>query len=141
MKHHFSRDILDLSYRLYWDDWDITSHTVDLRYRWMFDNRHYLEPHIRYYIQNEADFYQRFLREGESLPEYASADHRLGDLTGTTLGLKYGFKLANEQEMNLRLEYYLQSGDSQDSSAPGILSDMELFPDVEAIILQFSYNF
>ncbi|MET0071791.1 MAG: DUF3570 domain-containing protein [Candidatus Thiodiazotropha sp.] len=141
LKHHFSRDILDLSYRFYTDDWDITSHTIDLRYRWMFNPSHFLEPHFRYYSQSEADFYQRFFREGEALPEFASADYRLGELTGITLGLKYGLKLANEQEMSLRLEYYLQSGDSKDSDAPGILSEMELFPDVEAVILQFSYNF
>lgn len=140
-KHHFSRDILDLSYRLFWDDWDITSHTFDVRYRWMFGNGNFLEPHFRYYLQSEADFYHRFLREGDSLPEFASADYRLGELTGITLGLKYGLKLANEQEMSLRLEYYLQSGDGRDGEAPGILSDLELFPDVEAIILKFSYNF
>jgi hypothetical protein len=141
VKHHFSRNVLDLSYRLYWDDWDITSHTVDFRYRWTFDNSHFLEPHIRYYSQSEADFYHRFLRQGEGLPEFASADYRLGALSGITLGVKYGWKQANEQEMSLRLEYYLQSGDSDDNDAPGILSELELFPDVEAIILQFSYNF
>ncbi|MES9968703.1 MAG: DUF3570 domain-containing protein [Candidatus Thiodiazotropha sp.] len=140
-KHHFNRDILDLSYRLYWDDWDITSHTIDVRYRWMLNGGHFVEPHFRYYLQSEADFYQRFLRQGESLPEYASADYRLGELTGITLGLKYGMKLANEREMSLRLEYYLQSGDNTDADAPGILSELELFPDVEAVIMQFSYNF
>ncbi|MEL0586682.1 MAG: DUF3570 domain-containing protein [Candidatus Thiodiazotropha sp. (ex. Lucinoma kazani)] len=140
-KHHFTQDVLDVSYRLFWDDWDITSHTIDLRYRWMFDSKRYLEPHFRYYSQSEADFYHRFLREGETLPEFSSADYRLGELNGITLGLKYGMKLANEQEMSLRLEYYLQSGDNPEGDAPGILSDMELFPDVEAIIVQFSYNF
>ncbi|MCU7917009.1 MAG: DUF3570 domain-containing protein [Candidatus Thiodiazotropha sp. (ex Epidulcina cf. delphinae)] len=140
-KHHFSKDILDISYRFFWDDWDITSHTLDLRYRWMLGGQQYLEPHFRYYSQSEADFYRRFLVDGDVLPDYASADYRLGELTGITLGLKYGFKLANEQELSMRLEYYLQSGDSPDGNAPGILSDMELFPDVEAIILQFNYAF
>ncbi|MES9990391.1 MAG: DUF3570 domain-containing protein [Candidatus Thiodiazotropha sp.] len=141
LKHHFTRDILDLSYRFYTDDWDITSHTIDVRYRWIFDPNHFIEPHFRYYSQSEADFYQRFFRQGEPLPEFASADYRLGELTGITVGLKYGLKLANQREMSLRMEYYLQSGENKDGSAPGILSEMDLFPDVEAIILQFSYNF
>ncbi|MEW8507883.1 MAG: DUF3570 domain-containing protein [Candidatus Thiodiazotropha sp.] len=141
VKHHHAGDIVDLSYRLYTDDWDVTSHTIDFRYRWIFDPDHFLEPHIRYYSQSEAEFYQRFFRQGESLPEFASADYRLGELTGITVGLKYGLKLAHEREMSLRMEYYLQSGESKDRNAPGILSEMDLFPDVEAIILQLSYNF
>ncbi|MES9943205.1 MAG: DUF3570 domain-containing protein [Candidatus Thiodiazotropha sp. 6PLUC2] len=140
-KHHFKSDVVDFSYRYFWDDWGITSHTVDLRYRWKLGRKSYLEPHIRYYDQSEADFYHRFLNEGDSLPDHASADYRLGDLNGITVGVKYGVALANEQELSLRLEYYLQSNDNTEGALPGILNDVDLYPDVEAIIFQLSYNF
>jgi hypothetical protein len=140
-KHHFNKNIVDISYRYMWDDWDITSHTVDLRYRWKLNNKHYLEPHFRYYMQSNADFYQRFLLEGQPLPGHASADYRLGELTGITFGLKYGMTLRNGHEMSLRLEYYQQSGEANADSAPGILSQQDLFPDVDAMIFQFSYSF
>jgi hypothetical protein len=141
MKYHFNKDIVDLSYRYMWDDWGISSHTFDMRYRWMLGNKHYLEPHFRYYMQSEADFYHRFLRYGEALPEHASADYRLGELNGITLGLKYGMTLANGQKMSIRFEYYLQSGDANASNVPGILSNQDLFPDLDAMIFQFSYSF
>jgi len=140
-KYHFNQDIVDISYRYMWDDWDITSHTFDLRYRWKLDNKHYLEPHFRYYMQSNADFYQRFLLDGQPLPGHASADYRLGELTGITFGLKYGMTLNNDHEMSLRLEYYQQSGEANADNAPGILSQQELFPDVDAVIFQFSYSF
>ncbi|MES9981532.1 MAG: DUF3570 domain-containing protein, partial [Candidatus Thiodiazotropha sp. 6PLUC5] len=140
-KHHFKSDVVDFSYRYFWDDWGITSHTVDLRYRWKLGRKSYLEPHIRYYDQSEADFYHRFLNEGDSLPDHASADYRLGDLNGIKVGVKYGVALANEQELSLRLEYYLQSNDNTEGALPGILNDVDLYPDVEAIIFQLSYNF
>jgi hypothetical protein len=140
-KYHLNQDIVDISYRYMWDDWDITSHTFDLRYRWKLGNKHYLEPHFRYYMQSNANFYQRFLLDGQPLPEHASADYRLGELTGITFGLKYGMTLNNGHDMSLRLEYYQQSGEANADNAPGILSQQDLFPDVDAVIFQFSYSF
>jgi hypothetical protein len=107
----------------------------------MLDGRQYLEPHIRYYDQSEADFYRRFIIESESLPDHVSADYRLGDMSALTIGMKYGMALQNMQELSLRLEYYLQTNDNTESVIPGILNDMQLYPDVEAIILQLSYKF
>jgi hypothetical protein len=140
-KHHFDSDIIDLSYRFYWDDWGVTSHTIDLRYRWDLGQKHYLEPHFRYYDQSEADFYRRFLINGEGIPDDVSADYRLGDLNGITIGVKYGMALANESDMSLRLEYFIQSNDATESETPGILNEVDLYPDVKAIILQFGYTF
>jgi opacity protein-like surface antigen len=140
-KHQFESDIIDLSYRYFWDDWGIASHTIDLRYRWMLGGKQYLEPHIRYYDQSEADFYRRFFIQGESLPDHVSADYRLGDMNALTIGMKYGMALQNEQELSMRLEYYIQSNDNTESVIPGILNDMDLYPDVEAIMLQLSYKF
>ncbi|MCP4236972.1 MAG: DUF3570 domain-containing protein, partial [Aestuariibacter sp.] len=32
--HHFDEDVINFSYRYYDDDWDVTSHTLDMRYRY-----------------------------------------------------------------------------------------------------------
>ena len=52
-------DVIDGSYRFMTDDWGVTSHTIDLKYHWQLDHA-YLEPHLRYYLQSEADFYHRY---------------------------------------------------------------------------------
>jgi hypothetical protein len=141
MNHQFTDDVLYLSYRYYWDDWDIKSHTVDARYRFEFGKHQFIEPHARFYRQTSANFYRYFLLEGDALPQYASADYRLGDLTTTTLGVKYGIELDKNSEFSFRIESMKQSGESHPAQAVGILKNYDLFPDVNAIILQASYNY
>ena len=84
---HLGRDIVHFSYRYFTDDWGIDSHTVDLTYRWNFGSGKFLKPHLRYYNQSAADFYRRYLVDGEPLPDHASADYRLGDMHAMTYGL------------------------------------------------------
>ncbi|MDX1824803.1 MAG: DUF3570 domain-containing protein, partial [Thiohalomonadales bacterium] len=77
--HQFNEDVIYFSYRYYWDDWGIASHTLDLKYRSELGGGHYLEPHLRYYTQSKADFYHYAVLDG-STPDYVSADYRLADL-------------------------------------------------------------
>lgn len=139
-KYHFSRDVLDFSYRYLWDDWEITSHTVDMRYRIPVGSG-YIEPHVRYYMQEAAEFYRPFLLTGQSVPEYVSADYRIGEMAAVTVGFKYGLPLKNNQEVSFRIEYYQQTPKNPGFEEVGVLADLELFESVEAIIAQVSYSF
>lgn len=142
-KHHLSGDTIDFSYRYMWDDWEIKSHTFDLRYRWRFSKqKRYLEPRVRYYSQTEAEFYKTSIRSTTSTPEFLSADYRLGDMDAITLGLKYGQDLDNGHSWSLRLEYYLQTGNAlPDGGAIGSQVGVDLYPDVDAVIAQAIYSF
>lgn len=138
--HHGADNILDLSYRYHTDDWGIDSHTFDMKFRWQLNDAHYLQPHLRYYQQAGADFYTQGLSDADALPRYASADPRLGEFTGTTVGLKYGFLFGDNKEINLRVESYQQDGDDQ--ILPGDLQQKyEIFPDLDALIVQMGYSF
>lgn len=128
IKYHLASDVIDLSYRFLWDDWGINSHTLDFRYRWQARSGWFLEPHIRYYTQSEADFYLEELVNSVPTPAFASADYRLAPFDAWTVGLRYGKRLSSRREYNLRLEYYQQRGD-------------DLFPELDAIIAEFSYLF
>jgi len=103
-----NKDVIHLSYRYYWDDWDINSHTIDYRHRRNMMDGRYLEPHLRLYHQTAADFFHHSLLYGEPLPQYASADYRLDEMTSVTLGLKYGHP-AWGGTLRFRLEYLYQS--------------------------------
>jgi len=132
-----NENVVTVSYRYFWDDWDITSHTVDLRYRWEMGSGHYLQPHLRYYQQNAAEFYRQTLIDGEELTlNYASADYRLGDFTSQTIGLKYGVEFSNGAEINLRVETMQQRGETRSQDAVGKLQHVDLYPDLDAIIVQ-----
>jgi hypothetical protein len=140
-KYYSGGKVLDISYRYMTDDWEIDSHTVDLRYRWPVGSSSYLEPHLRYYTQTAADFYALNLIDGQALPEYASADYRLGEFDAITVGLKYGWTTKGGNDMNVRLEFYQQSGDVSASELIGNQVNQDNYPDLNAIIFQFGYGF
>ena len=141
VSQHLGRDIIQASYRYFNDNWGITSHTVDLTYRWQLGGTSYLKPHVRYYTQTAADFYRRYLVSGDPLPAHASADYRLGDMHALTYGLTYGRTVGEGHELTLRFEYYAQMGESHPADAIGNLKDYDLFPTVDALIMQVGYSF
>lgn len=139
-KYNLAGSVIDFSYRYMWDDWEINSHTFDVRYYIPLGDN-YIEPHVRYYMQEAAEFYRPFLLEGEALPEFASADYRIGEMDGITLGVKYGMPLKNGSELSFRVELFKQTPTNAGFEAPGILKDVELYEEVEAVIAQVSYSF
>lgn len=141
--HHLTEDVINVAYRFYQDDWGISSHTVDLKYRYELSDRDYLQPHIRFYSQTAADFYRHSLLTSEvsgTLPEYASPDLRLSEFDTFTIGLKYGYKLSTNKSISGRIEIMQQTG-SQPDDAVGEQLSQDLHPDLSAIILQVSYSF
>ena len=145
-KYHLDNSIVDFSYRYMTDSWNITSSTFDLHWHFLTGNNSFWEPHIRYYTQNAADFFTPYLDQSATVPGFASADYRLGNLDTFTVGLKYGFMMNQNHRAEIRLEYYKQQAKNQSlvdsmvaTSQSSGLSGLNLFPDVSAVVLQFSY--
>jgi len=136
-----NRDIFSISYRFMSDDWGIDSHTVDVSYRWRLNNGYFIQPGIRYYEQSAAHFYRYFLLDSDAIPGTVTADYRLGELTTQTLGVKFGYSGNKNNNWSIRLERYTQSGESHPDVAIGQLVNQNLYPDVEATIIQFNYAF
>ncbi|MFS1437783.1 DUF3570 domain-containing protein [Shewanella sp. 10N.286.48.A6] len=133
--------VIDFSYRYNTDDWDIQAHTLETHYRYYFTPSLYGQLHLRYYQQQAAEFYQPFLRTEAALPEYASADYRIGDMSAYTVGLKFGHRLSGGHELSYRIEYYQQNPENNGTDIPGELNNQDLFPSVKAIVAQISYSF
>ena len=133
--------VLDASYRYMTDDWEIDSHTLDVHLRWPAGESSYLEPHIRYYTQSEAEFYRLSLDSSQPLPQFASSDYRLGDFDALTAGLKFGWKTRKDNDMSVRVEWYTQSGTVPAGQLIGNQGGRDNYPDLNAVIVQFSYRF
>jgi hypothetical protein len=139
--HHFEEDVINFSYRYYDDDWDVTSHTFDLRYRYEMD-KGYLQPHIRFYQQDAANFYVHNLQLGTDVnattgvasAAYASNDYRLAESETVTLGLKYGLPLGNNSEFSMRAEVISQTVND------GLVPVGEQTPDLDALVFQVNYS-
>ncbi|MBP7177749.1 MAG: DUF3570 domain-containing protein [Moraxellaceae bacterium] len=151
LKYHLTKDVIDASYRYTTDDWGVNSHTLDLKYRWELGHAMYLEPHVRWYTQTEADFYKPYLQAGSDVAivgptvtsnlDAASADPRLGSFDATTFGVKYGIGLSKDSELNFRIEKYDQKANGPAAPATGDLAGQQLQPDLSAMWLQIGYSF
>ncbi len=141
VKHAFGQPVLRAAYRFMTDDWSIDSHTLETALRWPIGAASFIEPHLRYYTQSEAEFYRLALLDGQPLPEFASADYRLGNFDAVTVGLKFGHRMTSGSEWSTRLEYYMQSGEAPSEQVIGNQRGRELYPDMDAVIVQFSYRF
>ena len=90
-KHAVGNDAAwEAGLRFYTDDWGIDAETVDLRYfDYILDRSVLMEYQLRFYQQNEADYYQEAFTTAQ---EYQTSDPDLGDFTGTMFGIKATFK-------------------------------------------------
>lgn len=142
--YHLADDILYSSYRYYWDDWGVKSHTLDFKYRHDFDERTFLQPHVRLYTQSAADFFRFDVVQGEPLPAYVSADERLGPLHSGTVGATVGFQVPGYPgEFTVRAEYMRQWGDGHPANAIGPQKLVDLFPpvDIGSVVVGYTRRF
>lgn len=70
------RGALHVDYRFFDDDWDVSSHTVDLAWYQNIGDNWQLTPSLRYYGQSQAYFYGPFFYSARD-DGYASSDYRL----------------------------------------------------------------
>ncbi|MEP7027063.1 MAG: DUF3570 domain-containing protein, partial [Candidatus Eisenbacteria bacterium] len=107
---HLGMGVLHVSYRYYWDDWSLASHTIDLKLRHDLGSTSWWQPHARYYTQTPASFYTTGLVSDAPTPAFATSDYRLGPLRTATLGATIGFRLGNSPgEWSVRAEYIRQT--------------------------------
>lgn len=139
-KHFIKPNVINLSLRLYSDDWGIQSHTVELGYRIRHSDASYWEPLVRIYHQTAADFYRHSLAESETIPEHVSADFRLAEFTAFTIGTSYGSRPNKNRKSEWKFLYYQQNGEHSPASAIGAQTEQDLFPTLRTIIVQYVYT-
>ncbi len=140
-KKYTKLGILSLSYRYYTDDWGLDSHTIESSLNFALNSKWRLQPGIRYYSQSAVDFFRYSIGASESLPQHATADYRLGEMTALTPSVKIIKKLKGDQEFSVYLQYYMQTGESSPATAVGSQVGQNLYPDLNAFIIQTMYTF
>ncbi len=141
LRHYMRGHTVDLSYRYFDDSWGVRSQTVDFHYHLPLKSGHAIEPHVRWYRQSQANFYQAFLLDGATTPTYVSADYRLAPFHALTVGLKYLHSLAHGTQISIGAEYYQQVGDLSPPSSLGALSQNDLFPKLEAAMVRLGLSY
>lgn len=140
-KTYLAGDVLHLSYRYYWDEWDIRSNTVDVRYQIQLDERKFIQPKFRYYTQSAADFFYHSLPNNTAMPTFASADFRMAAFDAYTVGFRYGISGSENQEHSISVDYYTQIGESHPDDAIGLQKEQDLFPTLQTLVIFYNYAF
>lgn len=141
IKHRFTTGILDVGARYTEDDWDITSRTLDLRWRKPGADSSFWEPRLRWYWQSAADFARHSITDAEPLRGDLSADRRLAEFDAVTLGVRYGRQDFDGKGFSVTVEYYQQFGDGSPEDAVGVQRELDLFPETRAILVYFNNTF
>ncbi len=137
------RASLKLGYRYYADDWDISAHTVDLRYTHPLGSRWLFDVGARYYQQTRADFYadlfqrpdqQNFMARDKELSEFK--DYSLGfGVTYNLLKKPYGF--IDKATLNFNYDrIWFKYDDFSDVSGGGPAAQAPLY-EFDADVMRF----
>jgi len=100
--HGFSDEFgMHLSYRYYFDDWDVKSHTAEVGLRLSYnDDDTLIMPTYRYYDQEQASFYdKRFATVQPNM----TADSDLGTFTGHRYGINISHVYGDKQIFGIDL--------------------------------------
>ncbi|MBT3425918.1 MAG: DUF3570 domain-containing protein [Gammaproteobacteria bacterium] len=115
---------LHLDYRFYRDDFGIRSHTLRGAWYQNLTSQFQLIPSMRYYSQNQADFYVAGDNYGLADTVFQSSDYRLSGFGALTFGLQGRFS-RRDWSVSVNFERYLSSAsyglDASASEHPGLL--------------------
>jgi hypothetical protein len=110
---------LEASYRRYHDTFGTNADTIELTWVQRLGDSFILQPELRLYDQNAADFYHYRLdltsivpTAGPPLPQgpFFSSDYRLTALRSSTYGLKAVWKVTARLQLDLTLAQYAMHG-------------------------------
>ena len=89
-----NRSSVRLSYRLYNDDWGISSHELSSKLSQYITQGMFVRYQYRYYTQTAARFYRDEYLTTNGIDGYLSGDYRVGPLAAHLFGLSFNFDLA-----------------------------------------------
>ncbi len=139
LRRHMLGSVTTLSYRYFWDDWDVVSHSIDAGVMISTKRGLSLLPRLRWYYQSQAKFYRPFVVDGQPLPEFMSSDSRLAAFTGITGGLSVGVPVNAASKVTVSTEYYLQRGDNSPPNDLGQPLPFDLFPKLDVVMVRVGY--
>ena len=102
-----TRSAIHLDYRYFDDDWGIGAHTLDLAWHQNIGEHSAVIPFLRYYSQDEAEFFSNSVDFGE---RYYADDYRLSAFGAVSLGVRLRHDFG-QWRLNLAAERYKSDSD------------------------------
>ncbi len=104
------RAVISAEYRYYRDDWGIRAHTLYASWLQTMSDRWKWEAGLRYYAQNQANFYRAEITQRPA-PRYTSSDQRLAGFGTLEPSAKVILQLTPGTALDLGVSLYRQQCD------------------------------
>ena len=124
---------MNLSYRYYKDNWDISSHTINGEVLHDVTNKFTTGLRLRYYTQTKANFAKDV--GGYSLTdEYFAVDYRMSAFDSYTIGVPFIYDMKNGSKLTASIDYYQTTDNAHIQDWYGVSS-------LSALLTTLTYSF
>ncbi|MDQ7068503.1 MAG: DUF3570 domain-containing protein [Sulfurimonas sp.] len=124
---------MNLSYRYYQDDWDISSHTINGELLHDFSKDFISGLRLRYYSQTKANF-AKDIGSYSLTDEFFAIDYRMSAFDSYTIGIPFIYKLEDGSKVTASIDYYQTTNNEYIKTWYGIDS-------LSAVFTTLNYSF
>jgi hypothetical protein len=124
---------MNFSYRYYFDDWDISSHTINIEELHDFSHKFTSGLRFRYYTQTDSNFVKDV--GTYTLDDtYFAVDYRMSAFDSYTIGVPFIYKIDNEHKITASIDYYQTTNNEHIKSWYGV-------DNIQAVFTTLTYEF
>jgi len=124
---------MNFSYRYYFDDWDISSHTVNVEELHDFNSQFTSGLRLRYYTQTGSNFIKTIGNYNVN-DDYFATDYRMSAFDSYTIGIPFMYRFKDGDKINASIDYYQTSDNAHIKSWYGVNN-------ISAVFTTLSYEF
>ncbi|MDF1876804.1 DUF3570 domain-containing protein [Sulfurimonas sp. SAG-AH-194-L11] len=100
-----SANAMNFSYRYYFDDWDISSHTLNVEVLHDFSSSFTSGVRLRYYTQTASSFVQE-IGNYSATDSYFATDYRMSAFDSYTIGIPFIHRMKGGDKLTASIDYY-----------------------------------
>ena len=124
---------MNVSYRYYMDDWDISSHTLNVEELHDFSHNLTSGLRLRYYTQTKSNFVKE-IGNYQVNDSYFATDYRMSAFDSYTIGIPFIYKVGIKDKLTASIDYYQTTKNDYIKSWYGVDS-------ISAVFTTLNYEF
>ena len=124
---------MNVSYRYYTDDWDISSHTLNVEELHDFSHKLTSGLRLRYYTQTKSNFVQE-IGNYQVNDTYFATDYRMSAFDSYTIGIPFIYKVGRKDKLTASIDYYQTTQNDYIKSWYGVNN-------IKAVFTSLNYEF
>lgn len=128
-----SANAMNFSYRYYFDDWDISSHTLNVEELHDFSHNFTSGLRFRYYTQTKSNFVKD-VGTYTLDDKYFAVDYRMSAFDSYTIGVPFIYKMKDGDKVTASIDYYQTTDNDYIKTWYGV-------DNIQAVFTTLTYEF